>query len=494
MPDKYTRSPRHRSSSPRSPHGKSPNFMQNTKRQWYNQRYFILGVNIVCTLFVNLIYILVIRRSHKQEPVATAQKIDDSPHLHSAIHIPYLDLRPEPDRFSNFRCVGDMNDKLKLEARSCVFNNICYDTRANTFNYYQSKPSIILFDKNVGPIRTFASGRFLALNRKLFGLEAWAPTIRITPAPKEEEVTRLKNVHVLYKHSAREFSFGHIVFEDFGNIFNSFYRLGTKMKNSVIMHKYVVPEDERFQNFEKEYRPAITSNPIVSLKPYMNSFGKRYVCFDQLQVSSPPVPFDPIATVTNQGKEDMFYQFRNAILKYHNIDPEYVPTKHKIIITDKKRSNFRKGRKRVIANLDELHLFLKSNYPDIDIEVIAWDEKTVKEQLLLTMDCTIMITPCGGVSFNLPFLPHNAHAIVMDYFSGDQPEEWRGVMANQSASMEGGYWNHFWHFKTMYYQVFDKSDWEWDFEGATNTRQDASIVIKMERIKDLIDTALEQME
>lgn len=411
---------------------------------------------------------------------------------HKSVHIPYFGVR-----YSNFRCVGDNNNVKAFDTRSCVWMNVCYDTQKRDFLYYQKEKRPVLFDKNIGPISTFRYDNkgFVTLSRWLFHLDPFGPAIVYENPPSDEaQVHRLKNVHVIWKHSSQEFSLGHVLFEDFATIFYSFARLGTNRENSVLMHKYGVPNNIKFEKMERGFRPAITGNPSVSMNQYLHSFNKRFVCFDYLQASSPIIPFDPIAHSWNHGKEDLFYSFRNAILLSHDLDPEKVPTRHKIIITNKQRSNFKAGRKRIIANIDQLANFLKQEYPSISVEIVEWDLLPIKGQLEKILDSTILITPCGGVSFIMPFLPNGAHAIVMDYFSDVKFESWRGVEANQSTSMEGAFWNHWWHFKTLYYQVWGPSDWEWDFPNAWDTRQDASIIIKEERIKELINTALEQME
>jgi hypothetical protein len=411
---------------------------------------------------------------------------------HRMINIPYFN-----DGFthSSFRCVGDNNDISKFDSRSCVWTNVCYDAKKKNFNYYQRMPRPLLFDKNKGPIFTFKpNGKgFVSLNRALFGLRPFSPDIVYQKPPDESQVHRLKDVHVVWRHSSKEHSFGHLIFEDFATIHYSFTRLGTSRENAVLMHSTGLPDDEKFKRIESEYRKAITPKPAVSLHPYLVSFGKQYVCFNYLQASSPVMPFDPASHAWNHGKEDLFYSFRNDIILSHGLDPEYIPGQHKIIVTNKKRSNL--SRRRHIANLNEVVTFIRKKYPTILVEVVEWDSLPAKEQIMKALSCTILITPCGGVSFIMPFLPHGAYAIAMDYYSGPKSNDnWRGILANQSISMEGSYWNHYWHFKTLYYQVFHPSDYKWDVPRVDNYRQYTSVIVKEAKIVALIDTALEGME
>ena len=52
--------------------------------------------------------------------------------------------------------------------------------------------------------------------------------------------------------------------------------------------------------------------------------------------------------------------------------------------------------------------------------------------------------------------------------------------------------NHFPHIRKLYYQVRSAEDYILDFPGASNTRYDASIMINMTRLKELIDVALQE--
>ena len=106
---------------------------------------------------------------------------------------------------------------------------------------------------------------------------------------------------------------------------------------------------------------------------------------------------------------------------------------------------------------------------------------------------TILITPCGGVSMIAPFLPKGTHAIIMDfyvnsnaYLKGERYE------IGESGSMDAALFNYFPHFRKLYYQVRSASDYHLDFPNASNTRFDASIIINMTRLKELIDVAIEE--
>lgn len=45
---------------------------------------------------------------------------------------------------------------------------------------------------------------------------------------------------------------------------------------------------------------------------------------------------------------------------------------------------------------------------------------------------------------------------------------------------------HFHHLRIDYYTIKDKSDYIWDHEGAKDARNDASVVIKRDRILSMV--------
>ncbi|CAF5005764.1 unnamed protein product [Rotaria sp. Silwood1] len=105
---------------------------------------------------------------------------------------------------------------------------------------------------------------------------------------------------------------------------------------------------------------------------------------------------------------------------------------------------------------------------------------------------TVLITPCGGVSSTVPFLPKGAHAIIMDYYVNKAAYRPAAIWKlGESGSMDSAIWNYFPHIRKLYYQVRDPSDFEFAFPGAINSRYDVQIIIKMPRLKELIDTAIQ---
>jgi hypothetical protein len=131
--------------------------------------------------------------------------------------------------------------------------------------------------------------------------------------------------------------------------------------------------------------------------------------------------------------------------------------------------------------------FIRTKYPTISFEVVEWHKVPFAKQIEMLLNTTILITPSGGVSARAPFLPRGGHAIIMDYYA-------TRAMLNQrpgnSATLEGEFHNYFPHYHKDYYQLYNTNEFVWDFPGATDTRDDASVIVNMTRLSLLIDKAL----
>jgi hypothetical protein len=261
----------------------------------------------------------------------------------------------------------------------------------------------------------------------------------------------------------------------------------------MIMHATPVSKDHNFQKFLDNILVVLTSRKLVEYKSYLRTFNTSYICFRHFIAGGNLRLIHHAATKENDGRESLLYKWRSKIITYHKFDSEYIPNQHRIVITNKSASIFAKassGMHRGIANLKEVVTFVRKTYPSIPVEVIEWQKITFVKQIELLLNTTILISPPGGVSMIAPFLPHGSHAIILDYYV-TKPSH--GFQNGSSASMEGMLLNHFPHFKKDYYQIYGKQDYVFDFNGTTDTRNDASIKINVTRLHLLIESALEDM-
>lgn len=406
--------------------------------------------------------------------------------------------RHENEKFSKFVCSGSENNIQMWPDRLCIFYDICYNRDTDHFYYFRSaqrKPKPLFYDSAKGMLFQFSESNdgvgFLSLSAD--GNAPWAPVIINTSYP-ERNFTRLHQLHSLTKYRFAEGNIGHGLWEDLGSISYSMDRMNVADRKLVIMYLGEVANTTLSELYHQYVIPALTENPMVEFGTYAQSFNTTYICFDNLMVGGQLLALLSERIRENHGREALFYNWRSKIIQYNGFDPKFVPKIHHIIITNKSQSLWTHGstsRHRAIVNLKEVEEFIKLTYPTISTEVVEWHTVPFNKQLEKLVNTTILITPCGGVSFVIPFLPHGAHAIVMDYYVN---VEGFGFQSGQSGSMDGAFFNHIPHVRMQYYQIYGSEDYEFDYQGATDARESSSIIVNMTRLQLLVDAALEDME
>ena len=400
--------------------------------------------------------------------------------------------------FSKFSCSGSENEIEAWQDRLCVFYHTCYNSDTRRFNYFQlaqRKMKPIFYDSIRGMLYQFTINNgdapFLSLSPG--GGTPWAP-VAVKEAYPVKNFTRLRPLHSLMQTRFADSNIAHGLWEDLGSVSYAMERMNVQDKNLVIMHATKIPSTPLFRTYHQYVIPALSKNPMVELETYVKSFKTKYVCFDRLIVGGQLSVFPRPLIKENHGREALFHSWRSKIIQYNGFDPNFVPQRHHITITNKSQSLWTPpGAKmhRAIANLEALVKFVRLTYPNISSEVVEWSMVPFNKQVEKLLNTTIFITPCGGVSLVLPLLPHGAHAIVMDYYVA---RALHGFQAGSSGSMEGALLNHFPHVRKQYYQVYGPQDYQFDYPGASDPREGSSIVVNMTRLQMLIDKALEEME
>ncbi|CAF0993443.1 unnamed protein product [Rotaria sordida] len=397
---------------------------------------------------------------------------------------------------SAWTCTGNMNYESEWHQRTCVFNNICYNKTRKIFQFYRKPGGIkrpVLFEPKLGHIYDFNINNhgFVSLVTRPTVHGSWGPTIVEELLPSANEVPYLQHVHVLFMHWHVPFNPGHIIWEDIASTYFAMIRLNEYDRNAVLLEYRNFPKSgDQFHHMYENLVPAFAAK-VDSLDHYTNNFSSPLVCFQTLVAGGAKPVFSIDHEPYTHGKEKLFYDYRTAILQYHGVNISDLPSRHRIVLVNKTRAMRRSLRG--ISNLVEVKNFIKLAYPQIQLDVIDWSEYTFTQQLHELHKTTILITPCGGISTIIPFLSDGTHAIIMDFYVNKKAYAQRArYRVGESASMDGAFLNYFPHIRKLYYQVRSAKDYVFDFPGALDTRQDASIRVNMTRLKELIDTALDE--
>ncbi|KAJ3117518.1 hypothetical protein HDU96_006447 [Phlyctochytrium bullatum] len=443
----------------------------------------------------------------------------NTPIKQRTISIPHpTEKRPLEGRYSRFRCSGDDNDINGYVERLCLFENLCYDQETSQFYFYRRPdrpPPYVLFEARAGEMAEFhADDHGFVPIKQLFWAavgsewDTFAPKMIASEAPtigSPETTVRLEKLHILWSTWAADDNLGHLLWEELASLWYGMLRMNVFTENVTAMHwPDDLPNRKLALKFRNGFFPAISGTPPVSFGPYMAAMAggksKRYVCFDQLLAGGNVRRFLQRYGWHNYGHEPLFFSLRGRILQSHGLDPFAVPRKHQILITHKTSSNYHSDDKytshRSIYNIDKVRAFLAKRYPGVEVKVLDFKDLTITEQLREMMATTLIVTPPGGISMVLPFLPDGAHAIILDYLEKED-NDLVGTKAGESVSMEAPFWNYWPHFKKLYYQVRSKTEMVSDDPSRSvdevSWRDEVSIVVDLKRLGRLADQAFDAM-
>ncbi|KAJ3097344.1 hypothetical protein HDU97_004922 [Phlyctochytrium planicorne] len=419
-------------------------------------------------------------------------------------------------KYSKFRCSGDDNDIDGYVERVCVFEHICYDRNQNEFQFYQrdtEEDRTILFEARMGEVKDFRhkDHGFVAVKQLFFAAVAtewdtFAPNLvkgesPITKYP--DSTTVLAPVHVLWSTWAQDDNLGHVLWEEMAGIWFAMVRMNVIRDDVVAMHwPDKLPDRKLARKFREAFFPAISKSPPVGFDDYVSEVAqkKRYVCFNEMLVGGNVRRFLQRLAWHNYGHEPLFWSLRGRILQAFALDPYQVPKTHQIVITKKSSSNYFSSSEykthRSIYNFDEVVDFVKKQYPSVTIKVVDFKDYTIQEQLKLLLQTTVLITPSGGISMVLPFLPDGANAILLDYLEKED-SYLIGSKAGESVSMEAPFWNYWPHVKKLYYQVRSKDELRPDNPAKSideiSWRDETSVLVDLKRLSALLEQAFENM-
>ena len=275
---------------------------------------------------------------------------------------------------------------------------------------------------------------------------------------------------------------GHLIWEDFFSMWVGLRSLGLlgrpvqvlnvgtpceglclKMAN-VFMTKLGMPI-QMYDNFASSLTQQTNTLPI---------------CFSNLVVGG-YVRIMGVDTSLDRGVDSLFQQYRALALKASGFNPDYIPSEHHIVLVNKHHSN--RGTLRNIVNSQEVETFMRRTYPGIKQSVVDWKDLTMEEQFSLLLSTTIVVSPQGGCSTLLPFLPRGAHAITMDYPEG-----------STSISLEGGFWDHWSHIKNDFYLVHRPEQVVWEEICDSGVPKECTrVLVDVRQLQILIDAAIAEM-
>lgn len=431
---------------------------------------------------------------------------------------------PRSKQYSHMRCLGDLEEPSNLEDRTCLFSNICYNRTLQDFVYYSSSKNDgmapIIYDHRSGSTFLFPKAQtkvqgsarqndgfvFLNYHRNSGPPESWKAdqpqteggTLTWSPQTMDGPIP------VGYKHLPGTFAFnaphrdvsnlGHVLWEDAFPILVNMIRLGVYTPCLKILRAQPCQLTRSYgppglcNKFEDSFlRPLVGACGMVALFSDLIQQHKEDVCFEHLMVGGTYGAFDEERN--NIGKEPYVRFYRKVLLAWHGVNPLDRPKSHQILLV------FKKGQRRIV-NFNAVASKVAEEFQNLAHTCYTgFADATVSDQLRMMQKTTVAVSPCGGISMMLPFLPEGSFVILMNYavrlslFSQLLKRGPHGECSECSWTMEAEFWRHVPHVNKMYYQVFQPSDFENGEIGRAS-----SIIVDPDRLNNLIRSAIHEME
>ncbi|KAK4049306.1 hypothetical protein OIV83_004243 [Microbotryomycetes sp. JL201] len=271
-------------------------------------------------------------------------------------------------------------------------------------------------------------------------------------------------------------NFGHALGDDYLPVYRlaQYFDRFDSARLSVIFHPSCQdrgsPGEERDRgcSHHLEISNLLLDTPIIDANSSALFRKKGPVCFKELLVGTGGV------RMGFPAEGHVWSDFASTIKKRSGIDPSYLPGKQRITI-------MYKARKRTFTNYDELVQSLRDRF-NVEVELLDPNELSLTDQLAVLSRTTVLVSPCGGISFSAAFLPPGASAVFSDYWD---------TRANRSFSMEKYIFTQMSDLTSFYYTV-DKKDVSVDIENVWSGDRDNEWIVYRNYADVTID--LERME
>ncbi|KAL1523039.1 hypothetical protein AB1Y20_018000 [Prymnesium parvum] len=432
--------------------------------------------------------------------------------------------------FSRYECVGDESSIKPRVQRACLFRRVCLDTRSGEFTYHRRPdltPAPVLFDRRYGHLfhfrheaeagqgeRKSGAEDFLGLNKHVRYKDhvRWSPLVVERPLPNGDEAVHLRTLALLSAPFVPT-NLGHVVWEEAFPLLLAMAQLGAYESRAIVLRTRGC--NESAAGVPSSASEALLCTKFVDgfLRPLQGSRSAGLWTLQALRARHFPKPvcfqkmivggfFDMFNGAHHAGKEPFIQErlFRHRVLRFHGISPTASPPASHLLLLVRKQG------RRGIFNFDQVKRHIRNGCAGQcqgikRVEVASFHTMTVRAQLALVSRSTLAISPPGGVSMILPFLPEGAHVILLNYMIAktvDGVVHAEGTRSSRqvhqeclgcSWTMEAELWRHVRHVHKLFYQV-------WAAEDFANGRpgRDSAVVVKLPRLSYLIRVALDAMD
>ncbi|CAK0859013.1 unnamed protein product [Prorocentrum cordatum] len=376
-----------------------------------------------------------------------------------------------PREASGQWCLGDEDGDLqRSQDRSCRLQNVCYDSGTGGLVFFHGGPPAILgMDKIQGPVYELGpQAVWLRKSRWQGGkpnLEQDVPLqleYRQGTIPATAQWSPLP-YHVLY-HTFWASNVGHAWFDDVFPVFHLLHRFGLldcagerlKVWQNVPCDFYFraksAEDAERACRFQRFAVRALTEEPLETFAEAAPPTPPGLLCMENLLVGTAMLGMQ-------RPPAHVWRPFLQRLLEATN-SSHIFPTGQHIVFVHKD------GRRAPMNLLDMASRSRQHLAGEAQVTVASPVNLSFKEQFDLARSATVVVTPCGGISFFAAFMAPATTRIIVDYYNHEK---------NKTGKNDAYIWQWDFQVRTLHYRierssvVSDPSD-QSPPEGGKNTR------------------------
>ncbi|KAM0790426.1 hypothetical protein ACM66B_003307 [Microbotryomycetes sp. NB124-2] len=282
-------------------------------------------------------------------------------------------------------------------------------------------------------------------------------------------------------------NFGHALADDYLPVYRlaRYFDRFDSTRLSVIFHPSCRDrgnpggERDRGCTHHQEISKLLLNAPIIDNKSSRLLDQKGPICFQELLIGTGSVRMHMPA------EGHVWTDFASALKQRADIDPRVLPTRQRITIM------YKAGR-RTFTNYDELEQNLRDRF-QVEVQLLDPERVNLEEQLRVLQQTTVLVSPCGGISFSAAFLPPGAALVVSDYWD---------TRANRSYAMDMYIFTQMSDLTPFTYTV-EKKDVSYDIEKVWAGDRDnewilyrnyADVTVYLERMQSYVLAAIAHAE
>ncbi|POY75532.1 hypothetical protein BMF94_1435 [Rhodotorula taiwanensis] len=337
---------------------------------------------------------------------------------------PAMASKSEPPRrraigdgvYSSNNCIGKAHFGPELDATRCHFQNVCIElqkpVRPQQWDYAKDwKPEQSVNMTYYRPATARDTPHYS--DRKHEITKPWVrlhtdnyliPHVVYEPLPADSVWSPAE--HAILQESFWPENFGHSMGDDFFSAFHLAQSFGIWDRSDIQMIMHPACWDRGYKErgcaHHAEFAPYILDRPFETFNStlFASQAGGR-VCFRNLYTGMRRFG-------TGFPSENILPPFVGELRDTAGLERSPRPRRQRITV-------FLKHGRRVFLNNEALVEHLRRRF-DVEVDLMDPAELSISEQLAYLQDTTVLVSPCGGLSYGGLFLPKGSSMVVADYW------------------------------------------------------------------------------